>query len=82
LRSALASHPQRFHFSDDCRYLTVGQVRERYGVSAMWIVRYMRDHGFPQPIKFGGTKSARHWLLADIEAWEASRARINVGGAQ
>ena len=82
MRSALAYHPRRFHYSDDRRYLTAGQVRERYGVSAMWIVRYMRDHGFPHPIKFGGRKSARHWLLADIEAWEATRAGLNAGGAQ
>jgi hypothetical protein len=31
--------------------------------------------GFPSSIKFGGKRSARHWRLPDLEAWEAERAR-------
>jgi predicted DNA-binding transcriptional regulator AlpA len=65
--------PHRIRVSDDARYLTVGQVRERFGVSDMWVWRHMRHHGFPSPIQFGGPTSARHWLLADIEQWERSR---------
>ena len=46
--------------------LTAGQVRVRFGgVSDMWLWRYMRDHGFPKPVRFGGPKSARHWLISD-----------------
>jgi predicted DNA-binding transcriptional regulator AlpA len=61
--------------SDDSAYLTIGQVRERFGVSAMWVHRYMKQHGFPAPIKFGGPTSARHWRLADIQKWERERAK-------
>jgi predicted DNA-binding transcriptional regulator AlpA len=67
--------PHRIRVSDDVRYLTIGQVRERFGVSAMWVYRYMRDHGFPKPVRFGGKTSARHWLLSEIEEWERERAK-------
>jgi len=60
--------------SNDARYLTIGQVRERFGVSDMWVWRYMRRHDFPKPIQFGGQTSARHWLLSEIEQWERERA--------
>jgi hypothetical protein len=37
------AHPRyRIRVSDDTRYLTIGQVRERFGVSDMWAWRYMR----------------------------------------
>jgi predicted DNA-binding transcriptional regulator AlpA len=67
--------PHRIRVSDDVRYLTIGQVRERFGVSAMWVYRYMRDHRFPKPVRFGGKTSARHWLLSEIEEWERDRAK-------
>jgi predicted DNA-binding transcriptional regulator AlpA len=68
----------RIRISDDVRYLTIGQVRRRYGdVSDMWVWRYMRSHGFPKPVQFGGPTSARHWLLSDIEQWERDRANRN-----
>jgi predicted DNA-binding transcriptional regulator AlpA len=72
---ALSTITHRIRVSDDARYLTIGQVRERFGVSTMWVWRYMRQHGFPQPVQFGGPTSARHWLLADIETWECERAK-------
>ncbi len=65
----------RYRVSGDVRYLTIGQVRERYGVSAVWIWRYMRQHDFPKPVQFGGPTSARHWLLSTIESWERERAK-------
>ena len=68
------THKLRIRVSDDARYLTIGQVRERFGVSDMWVWRHMRDHGFPRPVQFGGPTSARHWLLTDIEQWERSKA--------
>ena len=39
----------------------------------MWLWRYMRQHGFPKPVQFGGPTSTRHWLLSDIETWERER---------
>lgn len=61
--------------SDDARYVTAGQLRERYGVSDVWLWRHMHQHGFPKPVKFGGPTSARHWVLSDIETWEREHAK-------
>jgi predicted DNA-binding transcriptional regulator AlpA len=69
----------RIRVSDDARYLTIGQVRERFGVSDMWVWRYTRDHGFPRPVQIGGPTSARHWLLTDIEQWQRERASVTCG---
>jgi predicted DNA-binding transcriptional regulator AlpA len=63
----------RIQVSADARYLSIGQVRERFGVSDMWVWRHMRDQNFPKPVQFGGPTSARHWLLTDIEQWERSK---------
>ncbi len=75
MRTAHSTLTHRIRVSDDTRYLTIGQVRERFGVSDMWVWRHMRDHGFPRPVRFGGLTSARHWLLSDIETWERERAK-------
>ena len=71
---ALSKRPRHITVSADARYLTIGQLCERFGISTMWIWRHMRHHGFPQPIKFGGPTSARHWKIEEIEAWECERA--------
>jgi predicted DNA-binding transcriptional regulator AlpA len=67
----------RIRVSDDARYLTIGQVRECFGVSDMWVWRYMRQHGFPKAVQFGGPTSARHWKLSHIETWDRERAKQN-----
>ena len=79
MRSVMSTISHRIRVSDDARYLTIGQVRERYGVSDMWIWRHMRDHGFPRPVQFGGPTSTRRWLLTDIENWERSKAVASAG---
>jgi predicted DNA-binding transcriptional regulator AlpA len=72
LQTSTLTH--RIRVSDDVRYLTAGQVRVRFGgVSDMWLWRYIRDHGFPKPVRFGGPTSARHWLISDIEQWAHQR---------
>jgi predicted DNA-binding transcriptional regulator AlpA len=71
----LSTTTRRIRVSDDARYLTTGQVRERFGVSDMWVYRYIRDHGFPKPVKFGGPTSARRWRLSEIEQWERERIK-------
>jgi predicted DNA-binding transcriptional regulator AlpA len=78
---ALSTIKHRIRVSDDTRYLTIGQVRERFGVSDMWVWRYMRQHGFPKAVQFGGPTSARHWLLSDIESWERERAKQSAAAA-
>jgi hypothetical protein len=34
---ALSTIKHRIRVSDDGRFLTIGQVRERFGVSDMWV---------------------------------------------
>ncbi len=69
----VSSTPHRFNASDDARYWTIGQVRQHFGVSAEWVRRHQKEHGFPKPVRFGGPSSARHWRVADVEAWERAR---------
>ena len=78
--TAHSSLTHHIRVSDDTRYLTIGQVRERFGVSDMWVWRYMRDHGFPRPVQFGGPTSARHWKIGEIEEWERERENSQRGG--
>ena len=76
VRTSLTTITRRIHIADDTEYLTAGQIKRRYGdVSDMWIWRYMKRHGFPKPVKFGGPTSARHWRLCEIEQWERERAK-------
>lgn len=72
---AISSTQRRIEVSTDSRYLTIGQVRDRFGVSDMWVWRHIRQYGFPKPVQFGGPTSARHWVLAAVEAWERDRVR-------
>jgi predicted DNA-binding transcriptional regulator AlpA len=75
VRSAIETITRHIRVADDPQYLTIGQVKRRFGdVSDMWIWRYTRRHGFPKPVRFGGPTSARHWKLSDIETWERARA--------
>jgi predicted DNA-binding transcriptional regulator AlpA len=72
---ALSTATHRARTSDDPLFLTIGQVRARYGdVSVMWINRHIKQNGMPAGIRFGGKTSARHWSIAELEAWEAKRS--------
>ncbi|QQO14951.1 hypothetical protein JJB99_01795 [Bradyrhizobium diazoefficiens] len=54
-------------------YLKSAQVRARYGgASDMWIIRRMRDDGFPEPAYFGGQ---RFWRERDLVMWEKQRIK-------
>jgi predicted DNA-binding transcriptional regulator AlpA len=59
--------------SDPQTFLPAGRVRSRYGVSDMALWRWLRNErlAFPRPLRINGR---RFWKLADLEAWEASRA--------
>jgi predicted DNA-binding transcriptional regulator AlpA len=70
---AASSTLSRHVASADPEYWTAGQIRERFQCSDMWIVRRMREHGFPAPIKFGGKTSARRWRVSEVLEWERSR---------
>lgn len=55
-------------------FLSAKSVRDRYdSVSDMTLFRWLRDPrmAFPAPIYFG---RRRYWKLADLVAWERSRA--------
>lgn len=57
---------------DESVYLTAAAVRARYGnVSHMWLVRKIRDDGFPPPVRFGGR--LRFFKLSELERWERSK---------
>ena len=57
--------------SASAEFLSAAQVKSRYGgVSAMWIVRKLADHGFPKPLTFG--TSARYWRVAELNVWDAA----------
>jgi predicted DNA-binding transcriptional regulator AlpA len=62
--------------SNDAAYLTASQIRERFGVSDMWLWRAMRDRNFPQPVRFGPKTSRRFWRVVDVEAWERERIAL------
>jgi predicted DNA-binding transcriptional regulator AlpA len=66
--------------SHQTTYLPAGAVRTRYGVSDMSLWRWLRDEalGFPAPIRIN---RRRFWKLAELEAWEASRAPREVSNA-
>jgi len=55
-------------------FLPARKVWERYGVTDMTLYRWLRDERieFPQPVYIG---RFRYWKIADLEAFEASRAR-------
>jgi predicted DNA-binding transcriptional regulator AlpA len=49
-------------------YLKTTQVRRPYGnCSEMWIIRRMKDGGFPTPVYFG---HLRFWRESDLREWE------------
>ena len=59
----------------DERYLTLREVRSRYGLCASTVYNNIQAGKFPAPLKFG--KSSR-WRLSELAAWERSLPR---GGA-
>jgi predicted DNA-binding transcriptional regulator AlpA len=71
----LSTRPHYVVQSCDAAYLTASQICERFGVSLMWIIRRQKDAGFPKPIRFTISKTARRfWRIADVEKWECERA--------
>ena len=56
----------------DERFLTLKEVRARYGVSHGTIYGRIKAGEFPPPLKFG--KSSR-WRLSELADWERSLPR-------
>jgi len=74
----LSTIPRHHVVSDDARFLSVGQVRIRYGWSNSTIARRLRS-GFPAPVRLGGPTCARRWSLIDLLQWEALKAETPQG---
>lgn len=54
-------------------YVSVRQIAERYGVHSTTPWDWLKsDPTFPKPIKL--SPGCTRWKLAEIEAWEASKA--------
>ena len=58
-------------------YLTDRQVAKRFGVSRASIWRWMKEEGFPTPLRL--TAGCTRWRLEDVEKWESSRVRFKSG---
>lgn len=50
--------------------LTAREVTERFRFTRSTLYRWMKEYGFPRPVKVGGR---REWIVDEIEAWFASR---------
>jgi len=57
---------------DNAPYLSIGQVAARLAVSRCTLYRWIAAGGFPAGHQFSA--GCRRWWLADVQAWEASRA--------
>jgi excisionase family DNA binding protein len=59
-----------YHVSPDVQFLTLGQVRARFGISDSTVERWLKSGRLPQPVRFG---RSRRWRLADLLAMEQTQ---------
>ena len=57
----------------DERYLTLKEVRARYGISHGTVYDNIKAGKFPAPLKFG--KNSR-WRMSELLNWEAGLSRM------
>lgn len=58
------------------RFLTVKEVASRLSISVSSVWRHAKeDETFPRPIHIA--RRSTRWVLSEIEAYEASRRRMN-----
>ncbi len=55
-------------------YLRDTDLAERYNVSRNTVWRWHREGRIPSPIRLA--PQSTRWKLAELEAWEASRAEV------
>ncbi|MGB5097320.1 MAG: AlpA family phage regulatory protein [Porticoccaceae bacterium] len=53
-------------------YLSDKQLAQRYGVHRTTLWAWVRDNGFPQPVRL--SEHCTRWPLASVLDWEAGRA--------
>jgi len=54
----------------DERFLKIGEVVARYGVTRDAVLKWVRQGSFPNGVHFG---RAHRWPLSQLKAWEAAR---------
>ena len=52
-------------------YLSVNQLSTRYSVHYTTVWRWVREAGFPRPVRF--SPNCTRWRLCDVQSWEESR---------
>ena len=58
-------------------FLSDKKIAERYGVSRKTVWDWLKTYpDFPRPVKL--SPGCTRWKLAEIEAWESSRAKSQV----
>jgi hypothetical protein len=81
MRSALSTIRHRIVQSDDALYLTIGQVRERFGgISTMWIVRRMVNASVPRPDRVRATQNPHHGSRSSPTSNNGKRERARISG--
>jgi prophage regulatory protein len=52
-------------------YFSDKDLARRFGVGRATIWRWVRDQGFPEPVKL--SPHCTRWRLDDVQAWEGQR---------
>ncbi|WP_406870907.1 AlpA family phage regulatory protein [Thioclava sp. 'Guangxiensis'] len=55
------------------RFISVGEVAQRYSVSVRTICRWLKIDKFPQPYRFGSGMT--RWAITDLDAHDLLRAQ-------
>ncbi len=54
-------------------YLRIPNLKEQFGVSRATIYRWIKEYGFPRPVKLGPGTAA--WRRSEVEEWVQQRPR-------
>ncbi|MDG4591290.1 MAG: AlpA family phage regulatory protein [Defluviicoccus sp.] len=59
------------------RFMRLPKVCKYFGVSRSTVLRRVKAHDFPQPVKLGPNTIA--WLADEVEAWAAAKIAARDG---
>lgn len=68
--SSAATHPEHHAETQHHRFVRLGEVLQRTGMSRSWIYREVAEGCFPKPVKLNLTSV---WLESEINAWIAAK---------
>ena len=59
------------------RFVKIGELSEKFGVSKSTIYKWVNEKNFPHPIVFGEAKknTTVRWLESDVQDWINDRPR-------